>query len=143
MEAKKFLEADYLDIVFENRNKAYGSYELRKHYGFPRDPKKKFGIECVYSPEQIRRPAAAGRRRPRRRPAGDPRPAAAGLTQRPGQGGRLPGCRGPAALAAAGRLTSGRPRTQTAGRPGREAASRWSFSTGVLSPLDLYGLLRR
>jgi protein TonB len=32
MEAKKFLEADYLDIVFENRNKAYGSYELRKHY---------------------------------------------------------------------------------------------------------------
>ncbi len=32
MDAKKFLEADYLDIVFENRNKAYGSYELRKNY---------------------------------------------------------------------------------------------------------------
>ena len=30
---------------------------LRSEYGFPRDPKKKFGIECVYSPEQIRRPA--------------------------------------------------------------------------------------
>jgi protein TonB len=32
MEAKKILEADYLDIVFENRNKNYGSYELRKNY---------------------------------------------------------------------------------------------------------------
>jgi tRNA A37 threonylcarbamoyladenosine dehydratase len=30
---------------------------LRADYGFSRDPKKKFGIECVYSPEQIRRPA--------------------------------------------------------------------------------------
>jgi tRNA threonylcarbamoyladenosine dehydratase len=29
---------------------------LRSEYGFTRDPKKKFGIECVYSPEQIRRP---------------------------------------------------------------------------------------
>ena len=29
---------------------------LRKHYGFTRDPKRKFGIECVYSPEQLRRP---------------------------------------------------------------------------------------
>lgn len=32
---------------------------LRGEYGFPRDPKKKFGIDCVYSPEQIRRPVAA------------------------------------------------------------------------------------
>jgi tRNA A37 threonylcarbamoyladenosine dehydratase len=32
---------------------------LRKEYGFPRDPKKKFGVECVYSIEPIRRPAAA------------------------------------------------------------------------------------
>ena len=31
---------------------------LRKEYGFTRDPKKKFGVECVFSPEQIRRPAA-------------------------------------------------------------------------------------
>lgn len=30
---------------------------LRAEYGFTRDPKKKFGIECVYSMEQIRRPA--------------------------------------------------------------------------------------
>ena len=29
---------------------------LRSEHGFTRDPKKKFGIECVYSPEQIRRP---------------------------------------------------------------------------------------
>jgi hypothetical protein len=31
---------------------------LRSEHGFTRDPKKKFGIECVYSPEQIRRPAS-------------------------------------------------------------------------------------
>lgn len=29
--------------------------KLRHDYGFPRDPKKKFGIDCVYSTEQIRR----------------------------------------------------------------------------------------
>lgn len=29
---------------------------LRKEYGFTRDPKKKFGVACVFSPEQIRRP---------------------------------------------------------------------------------------
>jgi tRNA A37 threonylcarbamoyladenosine dehydratase len=32
---------------------------LRKEYGFTRDPKKKFGVECVFSPEQLRRPVAA------------------------------------------------------------------------------------
>jgi tRNA A37 threonylcarbamoyladenosine dehydratase len=32
---------------------------LRRDYGFPRDPKKKFGIECVYSLEPVRRPEAA------------------------------------------------------------------------------------
>lgn len=32
---------------------------LRKDYGFPRDPKKKFGVACVYSDEPIRRPEAA------------------------------------------------------------------------------------
>ena len=32
---------------------------LRKDYGFPRDPKKKFGVECVFSPEQVRRPVGA------------------------------------------------------------------------------------
>ncbi|MDP2792592.1 MAG: tRNA threonylcarbamoyladenosine dehydratase [Sulfurisoma sp.] len=31
---------------------------LRKEYGFPRDPKKKFGVTCVYSDEPIRRPVA-------------------------------------------------------------------------------------
>lgn len=31
---------------------------LRKQYGFSRDPKKKFGVECVFSPEQIRRPVS-------------------------------------------------------------------------------------
>jgi tRNA A37 threonylcarbamoyladenosine dehydratase len=29
---------------------------LRKEYGFSRDPKKKFGVECVFSQEQIVRP---------------------------------------------------------------------------------------
>jgi tRNA A37 threonylcarbamoyladenosine dehydratase len=33
--------------------------QLRKDYGFSRDPKKKFGVDCVYSPEQSRHPASA------------------------------------------------------------------------------------
>ena len=33
--------------------------QLRREYGFPRDPKKKFDVECVYSPEQGRRPVSA------------------------------------------------------------------------------------
>ncbi len=32
---------------------------LRRDYGFPREPKKKFGVECVYSLEPVRRPATA------------------------------------------------------------------------------------
>jgi len=32
---------------------------LRKEYGFPREPKKKFGVDCVYSVEPIQRPQAA------------------------------------------------------------------------------------
>lgn len=32
MEANKILNADLLDIIFENRNKAYGAYELRSTY---------------------------------------------------------------------------------------------------------------
>lgn len=31
METKEILHADYLDLIFEKRNKAYGSYQLRKH----------------------------------------------------------------------------------------------------------------
>lgn len=33
--------------------------QLRKDYGFPREPKKKFGVDCVYSPEQVRRATTA------------------------------------------------------------------------------------
>jgi tRNA A37 threonylcarbamoyladenosine dehydratase len=29
---------------------------LRREYGFPKDPKKKFGVECVFSSEPLRRP---------------------------------------------------------------------------------------
>jgi protein TonB len=32
MDTKKILRADYLDIIFDERNKNYGGYELRKHY---------------------------------------------------------------------------------------------------------------
>ncbi|MGZ8511240.1 MAG: energy transducer TonB, partial [Chitinophagaceae bacterium] len=32
MEANKILSADILDLVFENRNKEYGAYELRRTY---------------------------------------------------------------------------------------------------------------
>ena len=32
MEPATLLNADYLDIIFDNRNKTYGSYELRRNY---------------------------------------------------------------------------------------------------------------
>lgn len=32
MDPKKLLQADYLDIIYDNRNKLYGGYELRKSY---------------------------------------------------------------------------------------------------------------
>jgi len=32
MEASKILKTDLLDLLFEDRNKAYGAYELRKTY---------------------------------------------------------------------------------------------------------------
>jgi protein TonB len=32
MDTNKILQADVLDILFDNRNKAYGAYELRKNY---------------------------------------------------------------------------------------------------------------
>lgn len=32
---------------------------LRKRYGFPRDPRRKFGVECVFSDEPLRRPEGA------------------------------------------------------------------------------------
>ena len=32
MEPNKILSADVLDLIFEDRNKAYGAYDLRKTY---------------------------------------------------------------------------------------------------------------
>ena len=32
MESKKLLQSDYLDIIFDKRNKNYGGYELRRNY---------------------------------------------------------------------------------------------------------------
>jgi protein TonB len=32
MEANEILKSDLLDIIFENRNKKYGAYALRKEY---------------------------------------------------------------------------------------------------------------
>ena len=32
MEANKILSADVLDLIFENKNKDYGAYDLRKTY---------------------------------------------------------------------------------------------------------------
>ncbi len=32
MEASKILKTDLLDLLFEDRNKAYGAYDLRKTY---------------------------------------------------------------------------------------------------------------
>lgn len=32
MDANKILKADWLDILFEGRNKAYGAYQLRRTY---------------------------------------------------------------------------------------------------------------
>ena len=31
MEANKILNADILDLIFEDRNKEYGAYDLGKH----------------------------------------------------------------------------------------------------------------
>lgn len=31
---------------------------LRKDYGFPKDPARRFGVDCVWSPEPVRRPAS-------------------------------------------------------------------------------------
>jgi len=32
MDTNKILNSDYIDIIFEGRNKKYGGYELRKNY---------------------------------------------------------------------------------------------------------------
>ncbi|MCO4321551.1 tRNA cyclic N6-threonylcarbamoyladenosine(37) synthase TcdA [Aliidiomarina quisquiliarum] len=35
-------------------------YELRRRYGYSKNPKRKFGIDCVYSEEQLRYPVGDG-----------------------------------------------------------------------------------
>ncbi len=45
METSKILQSDYLDLIFDNRNKNYGGYELRKHYN--RRAAKALGITLV------------------------------------------------------------------------------------------------
>lgn len=45
MEPKTLLNADYLDIIFDKRNKTYGGYELRRNYN--RRVKKAAGIMAV------------------------------------------------------------------------------------------------
>ncbi|NCU06071.1 MAG: energy transducer TonB, partial [Chitinophagaceae bacterium] len=42
MNSEQILKADLLDIIFENRNKAYGAYSIRKAY--PSHLKKAIGI---------------------------------------------------------------------------------------------------
>jgi len=42
MDINKILNSDYIDIIFDGRNKLYGSYELRKQY--PVRAKKAAGI---------------------------------------------------------------------------------------------------
>lgn len=44
METNKILQSDYLDLIFDNRNKSYGGYELRKHYN--RRALKALSITC-------------------------------------------------------------------------------------------------
>ena len=41
METNKILTADFLDILFEGRNKEYGAYELRKTYN------KRIGLALI------------------------------------------------------------------------------------------------
>lgn len=45
MERNALLKADYLDIIFDNRNKNYGGYELRKHY--PQRVKKAISVVMI------------------------------------------------------------------------------------------------
>ncbi|MCD6011953.1 MAG: hypothetical protein K0Q79_1815 [Flavipsychrobacter sp.] len=45
METAKLLQADYLDIIYDHRNKQYGGYELRRHY----DERLKKGMLFLFS----------------------------------------------------------------------------------------------
>ena len=46
MKSEQFLTADLLDILFENRNKAYGAYSIRRAY--PSHLKKAMGIMLLF-----------------------------------------------------------------------------------------------
>ncbi len=59
MESGKILQSDYLDLVFDNRNKQYGGYELRKHYS--RRALKALGITCMAIVMGIGTPMALGK----------------------------------------------------------------------------------
>ncbi|WP_222428724.1 ThiF family adenylyltransferase [Denitratisoma sp. DHT3] len=52
------LKVDDLSRTTQDALAAKVRARLRKEYGFPRDPKKKFGVDCVYSDEPIQRPQA-------------------------------------------------------------------------------------
>ena len=44
MDINKILTADFLDILFEGKNKAYGAYELRKTY----DKRLRYGLYGMF-----------------------------------------------------------------------------------------------
>ena len=54
------IEVDDLARTQNDRLAAKLRARLRKEYGFSRDPKHKFGIDCVFSRETIARPATEG-----------------------------------------------------------------------------------
>lgn len=59
MESAKILQADYLDLIFDNRNKRYGGYELRKHY--KARALRALGITCALLLLGIGLPALLGK----------------------------------------------------------------------------------
>ncbi len=60
-------QLDPLKIIVSDLNKSWQDplsakvrNELRRNYGFSRNPKRVYGIECVYSTEQVRYPTDSG-----------------------------------------------------------------------------------
>jgi tRNA threonylcarbamoyladenosine dehydratase len=53
------IRVDDLSRTTQDRLASKLRAQLRRDYGFPRDPKRKFGVDCVYSLEPVRLPAAA------------------------------------------------------------------------------------
>lgn len=62
MDSKKILNTDYLDIIFDGRNKKYGGYELRKKY--PRRARNAALITLLVAILIVAGPAIADRLRP-------------------------------------------------------------------------------